>query len=489
VRSFHTRSPTDLPRALESIPKDTIEAKFLSSGSERLIRSFARRLSFLHDSHTAVRIVDDWLAQDGWIGKSIHNMNALGIDVLRNIAPVAPEKTLEAIEHVANGPEGASFTSRENSHYSEIVRLLRHLAYDASLFDRSVILMCRYALAESKDENSNSTRDVLKSLFYIYLSGTRSPVEARARIIGNLLASEKEDHQELGLFLLDAALETWHFSSFYEFDFGARPRDYGYAPNTKEEIGRWFNIFIGIITRLALSSQPIGERAKKMLASNFPGFWTNVRMFDALDESATQIQAQKAWNDGWVAVRNTLRYDGKNFDKEVKKRLERLEKHLRPSDLLEQARIFALSDHHRSVDLADAVEHDEDGSAGWRRTEEITRKLGTQVAQSPDTLKALLPDLVSTNGTRLNSFGRGLAEGCSDKHQMFNSLRAEIEKTPPETRNISVLMGFLSAARCICVQRSFNSRRTAYSVAMSSMPLINRDAVCFKQRSAWKAAS
>ena len=68
------------------------------------------------------------------------------------------------------------------------------------------------------------------------------------------------------------------------------------------------------------------------------------------------------------------------------------------------------------------------------------------MAQSPDALQALLPDLVSTNGTRLQTFGHGLADGCSDKHKMFNALHTQIEKTSPEKRNISVLMGFLSAS-------------------------------------------
>lgn len=432
-------------RALESIPKDTLVGKFLSGGSDRLVRSFARRLSFLHDSETAVEIVNDWLGQDGWIGESIHNLNSLGIDVLRNIAPVAPEKTLEAIERAANGPEGASFTSRENSHQTEFVRLLRHLAYDPSLFDRSVRLICRYALSESKDENNNSTRDVLKSLFYIYLSGTHAPVDARARIIEELV-DENPDKQDLGLLLLDAALEAWHFSSSHQFGFGARPRDYGYEPKTRKEFACWFDSFIGICTRLALSRQPIAEKARKLLANNLRGLWTKAGMFDALEESARQIQAQKAWNDGWIAVREILRYDGKGFNKEVHERLHQLEKLLKPVDLLEQARTFALSDQHRAFALAGDVDDDEDASAGWRRAEETTRKLGAQVAQSADTFKALLPDLVSSRGSRLHIFGRGLADGCSDKHEMFKILRAEIEKTPPEKRQINVFLGFLSAS-------------------------------------------
>jgi hypothetical protein len=410
-----------------------------------LIRSFARRLSFLHDSDTAVEIANDWLGQDGWIGESIHNLNSLGIDVLLNIAPVAPEKTLVAIERAANGPEGASFTSRESSHYTEFVRLLRHLAYDPALFDKSVELMCRYALSESKDENNNSTRGVLKSLFYIYLSGTHATVDARAKFIAELVDSENPNKQELGLLLLDAALEAWHFSSFHEFGFGARPRDFGYEPKTQKEMAHWFDTFIGIVTRLALSSRQIAEKARKLLANNMRGLWTKAGMFDELEESASQIQAQKPWNDGWIAVRETLRYDGKNFNEEVRKRLLRVEKLLKPFDLLEQARTFALSDRHRAFALEDDFEENEDASAGWRRAEETTRKLGAQVAQSPETLKALLPDLVSTYSPRMNTFGCGLADGCSDKHEMFKILHAEIEKTSSEKRQINVILGFLSA--------------------------------------------
>lgn len=213
-------------RALESIPKDTLVNRFLENSSERLLRSFTRRLNLLHDCEPAVEIVTEWLRHDGWIGASIQNLNTLGIDVLKNIAPVAPEKSLAAIERVANGPEGVSFTSRENSYYAEFVRLLRDLAYDPELFYRCVRLILRYALSESEDENYNSTRSVLKSLFYLYLSGTHAPMELRASIIEELVSSEEKKKQDIGLLLLDATLETWRFGSSHQFSFGARPRDY-----------------------------------------------------------------------------------------------------------------------------------------------------------------------------------------------------------------------------------------------------------------------
>lgn len=432
-------------RALESIPKDTLVQSFLNSGSERLIKSFTRRLNYLHDCNPAIEIVNEWLAQDGWIGKENGNFNAFGMEVFRNIAPVSPEKALEAIERAANGDEGSQFTSRENTHYYEFVRLLRHLAYDPELFDRSVKLMCRYALSEKPEENYNSTRGVLESLFYIYLSGTHASVEARAKIIEELVDSADQDRQELGLFLLDAALETWHFSSSHEFGFGARPRDFGYQPKTRKEVIHWYETFTGICTCLAISGQPIAKKARKVLSDNLRGLWTKGGIFEALENSAKQIQEQKAWNEGWIAVRGIIRYDSEDFEEEILERLYRLEKTLKPNNLLERARTFALLDQHYTFELEDDFDNDEDVSSGWRRVEETTRDIGAQVAQDIDTLNALLPELVSTNNTRLHSFGRGLADGCSDKQELWQILCTQLEKTPSEKRQIGIFLGFLSS--------------------------------------------
>ncbi len=432
-------------RALESIPKNNLVQAFLNSGSERLIKSFTRRLSYLHDCDTAIEIANEWLAHDGWIGEATSNFNAFGMEVFRNIAPVSPEKALEAIERAANGDEGDWFTSRENYYYYEFVCLLRHLAYDPELFDRSVKLLCRYALSEKPKENHNSIRDVLQSLFYIHLSGTHAPIEARAKVIEELLDTDDQNKQSLGLFLLEAGLETWHFSSSHEFDFGARSRDFGYQPKTRGEFVHWYKTFIGMCTRLALSAQPMAKQARKILADNLRGLWTKAGMFEALEISAKQLQEQKAWNEGWIAVRGIIRYDDKKFEEKISERLHKLENLLRPNNLLERARTYALSDPYHSVEMQDDFDDDKDAASALQRTEGITREIGAQVAQDIDILKVLLPELVSVDNMRLDSFGRGLADGCSDKQELWQILCAQFQKTPSEKRSIRVFLGFLSS--------------------------------------------
>jgi hypothetical protein len=432
-------------RALESIPKNNIVQAFLNSGSERLIKSFTRRLSYLHDCDTAIEIANEWLAHDGCIGEATSNFNAFGMEIFRNIAPVSPEKALEAIERAANGDKGDWFTSRENSHYYEFVGLLQHLAYDPELFDRSVKLLCRYALSEKPKENHNSIRNVLRSLFSIHLSSTHAPIEARVNVIEELLDTDDQNKQSLGLFLLEAGLETSHFSSSHEFDFGARPRDYGWQPRTRKEIVHWYEVFIGICARQALSALPIAKQARTILADNLRRLWTNASMFEALEISAKQLQEQKAWNEGWIAVRHIIRYDDKEFEGNVLERLRKLEKLLKPNNLLEYARTYALSVPHYSFELADDFDTDKDDASALLRTEIMTREIGAQVAQDIDTLNVLLPELISTDNMRVDSFGRGLADSCGDKKELWQMLGAQFQKTAPEKRSIRVLLGFLSS--------------------------------------------
>jgi hypothetical protein len=77
-------------RALQRIPRDHIINEFLKSGSERLVKSLTRRLSFLHDSDDAVAIAEGWLEEGGWVG-DVSKLSHFGMEVFQNIAPLSPE--------------------------------------------------------------------------------------------------------------------------------------------------------------------------------------------------------------------------------------------------------------------------------------------------------------------------------------------------------------------------------------------------------------
>ncbi len=432
-------------QALEFIPKETLKNSFMQKGSERLIKSFSHRLNYLHDCDKAIEIVNDWLAKDGWIGKELTHLNTFGMEVFQNIAPVSLEKTLEIIEHAANGDE--RFASGENPHEKEFLRILWHLAYDPHLFMRSVNILCRFALHQKPEATSYSASEDLLALFSIYLSGTLAPVEERAKFIEELINSGDQIKQEIAILLLNTALSTQNFHSHTEFNFGARSRNYGYWPNTSEEIAHWYETFLNISTSLSISDLPIAPKARKILSDNLHGLWTHAYIHEALENSICKIHEHQAWNEGWIAIKGIIKNDSAVFSKGILEKLYKIESVLKPKNLVERARTFALSKNYGIFTLEEDFDDDNnDPSAHLSEMEETTRKIGLQVIQDSDTLNALLPELFSTEYTpRLYCFGQGLADGCAEKQKIWSVFRSQIEKTPSGKRQIGALLGFLSS--------------------------------------------
>ncbi len=323
-------------RALSSIPTQIVVDAFLSSGSERLIKSFTRRLSYLHDCEPAVEIAKEWLKPDGLIGVTNCKFNSLGLTVLENIAPIAPEAALTMLEHTIAASKGL-----ERLHRHEFIRLLRHLAYEADLFQRSATLLSRLALLERPDTNDGgSARGTLSTLFHIFLSGTHAPAQVRATVIDELTSSNIQIKQELGINLLEAALKTHGFMTDHTNTFGARPRDFGYRPKTNRAMADWYRIYLTICTQTALLDAPIAAKAKRVLANHLRGLWSIGVRFDQefleeLEHSIIQIHSQEAWNEGWISVKGVIRYSSEQMEQEALLRLKQLSQYLKPMNLLE----------------------------------------------------------------------------------------------------------------------------------------------------------
>lgn len=433
--------------ALNSIPTQTIVGEFLLSGSERLIRSFTRRLSYLHDSEPAIELVKEWMSPEGWIGETNCDLNPFGLAVLENIAPVSPEATLAMLERAGNDDDGLA-----RLHRHQFIRVMRHIAYDALLFQRSAKLLSRLALLEDPNTNDgDSARATLSQLFNIQLSGTHAPAQMRAAIIDELISSNSETEQELASRLLEAALETRHFMTFRTSSFGARPRDFGYRPATAQEIVEWYQIYLAICVQAALSDAPVANKARQVLSNHLRGLWSVGERFDhgligELERSVEQIHNQKPWNEGWISIKGIIRLDGNQMEPEALSRLQRLSVCLEPTSLLERARVYALADQRLHFDLEDDHGEEENAAASqWKRVQIATRQLGAEVAQDDDALEELLPELVSKRSVRLGVFGKGLADGSVDRRSTWRKLYKQLERTPPEQRQIAIMQGFLSS--------------------------------------------
>lgn len=423
-------------RALEDTPYDLINQQLVEGGTDRLARSFSRRLSFLHDHSKAVSIAEGWLAPNGLLG-DVSALNDLGRAMLENIAPVAPEAALVALERVGNHqPDVATAVWRRH------LSLLRSLAYDALLFERSAHVLARAATHSTQDEDAKEASNTFASLFTIYLSGTHASIEQRLGIIEQLLSSGETKARALGLVALGKVLMSRHFSSAHRFSFGARSRDYGYRPSSADEIGSWYGAALALIERLSTVNNELVPELRALLARNFRRLWTLANKHNEFEELFHRFAAHGFWREGWIACRRALKLEKDRLTPEAVSRLSRLEAQLRPSSLPERVRAVVLGAPSGEFDL-DGMDGDSDPMNAIRRSEAMARELGAEVAVNDAVIAELVPALFG-GGNGAWAFGRGLANASTDARRTWTTLVEGLEKIRSERRDVQVLRGFLA---------------------------------------------
>jgi hypothetical protein len=423
-------------RALEDTPFDLINQQLVEGGTGRLARSFSRRLSFLHDQPKAVTIVDRWLAPDGLLG-DVTVLNDIGRAMFENVASVLPEAALAVLERA-----GSCSTDAATKVWRRYQSLLRSLAYDSSLFERSTQLLTWAATQNADKQEAKGASDIFASLFTIYLSGTHATLEQRLGVIERLLISSDGNVRALGLAALDNVLEATHFDSHYQFEFGARSRDYGYEPQSGEDAARWYRDSLTFIERLALAETGIKPDLRDLLTRRFRGLWTSTHIQEELERLFRWFAADGFWREGWTACRETMYFDKEHMTPEAVSQLLALEDDLKPSGLSAQVRAVVLGDRSGGLDFEDL---DENGDLvnSFERMEATAHQLGTAVATDDAVFAELLPDLLR-GGNRAWSLGRGLAGASSDPQGTWGRLIQGFEQVALEQRDAQVLRGFLA---------------------------------------------
>jgi hypothetical protein len=430
-------------RALEDIPPQRIEDGIVSGPSTRMLRSFSRRIGYLHDDERAIALAAKWFAAGGLLAQ-LGNLNTLGEEIFENIAPVNPAATLAFIEETATNNAGWFF-SEQNENKSQIVEVVRSLAYDPVLFGRSVMLLKRFVMSEAPGERDSAV-DPLQSLFWLCLSGTHATVAQRTAFVNALLESGVAAEQELGLTLLGQMLKTSHFTSHYPFEFGAWKRDFGLYPETGNQIRGWFTQVIELGRAAEASGKIPRERVRHIIANHVAPL-LQAGMFDEVIALAKSFAENNGWPEGWIGVRRAMRRGKGKIAEDIFEKLEDLEKRLRPSDLAGMIRSYALSPEWGALDIAD-LDEEEELKPGEARQKiyDLCMDLGQQLAADVAQFNAMLPEIVAANSQKTFALGRGLATGCGSLAECWRRLRDEFLRVPEDKRKPQLHSGFLMSA-------------------------------------------
>jgi hypothetical protein len=177
--------------------------------------------------------------------------------------------------------------------------LIRCIAYEPQLFERSVSVLSKIAEVEDLKDDSYGAKKALATLFYPVYSGTLSTIDQRLPLLKSLLTSEESAKRRIGIAALDAALEAWQFTPYYSFEFGAHSRSYGYWPTSRGEVERWFGSVLGLVAELACGQYASAPQVRETLAQQLRGLWNKTAMYDELDRVCRIIAQSEFWPDGW----------------------------------------------------------------------------------------------------------------------------------------------------------------------------------------------
>lgn len=397
--------------ALQDFPLNRIETTMRRRADGRLLRSFSRRIGYLHDSEEAQELVGRWLSSDGFMA-DLGKLNQIDYEIFRNIAPVLPDLTLAKINQ-AISTGSIDLTERYSSSHATWTSILKSLAYEAKHFDRAAMALVGFIRNEEPQRNhSNSARDLFLQLFQILFSGTHAPIQQRLNILNQLMTSDCDKAQNLVVDALDRLLMAAHFSSFSSFDFGARSRDYGWQPHNTEEVKNWYRAVIAFAQPLASANNKLSAKTRNLLANRFYELWIYSGIQDELESMAKSVAANKFWPEGWIATRKTIGLCRKSKKSKPQKQLIELEKSLRPVDPVQFARAYIFSQPWGSLDIVDDELDSDDSSVEeyekrMERAQIIIENLGQEIVKEPEMFDALLPDIVSHTAHPGVVFGRG----------------------------------------------------------------------------------
>lgn len=425
--------------AVEGIPANILVNRLVTGASERIKRSFSRRLGYLHHSSAARKIVEGWLEPDGELG-NLAKLDTLGRQVFANVAPVHQEAAIKALTLAS---ANSDFLSKSNWDRAQFISVARSLAYDAALFDEAAAVLERFALSESPDGRLDGARQTLASLFYMHLSGTEALPKQRAAFVKSLLNSDDEARQALGTLLLEAALEASHFSSGHSFEFGARRRGYGWSPQSSEELRAWYSTFIDIAIEVGKTTSPEGRRAREILGSAVRGLWTNARLEDEVTRAAAELKSIDGWPEGWLGIRSVLRWDRDRLDGQSLGKLKEIERELAPKDLSSIIRARVAARGIFSLDYDDFETDDENVSESILRAAKDVEELGRAAARQDGILTELLPDLLHQSSSG-NLWGLGFGAGAeATNHREIIEKAKAIVSSNPSTTTLVFLRGFI----------------------------------------------
>lgn len=407
--------------ALENLGAEIV-LETMNNSSNHMIRSFSKRMSFLHDSKEAQDIFDAWLKLP--LMTSPNYWSDVCQYRLEDAAPVIPEQVLSFIEQMYKRDKGEYLLG--GFHEQVIVRILSQLAYEPKWFDRSLKILSDLPLKRNKRED-------VSGFFQIVYSGTYALIDQRLHFVQTLLHHNDENYIQLGIDCLDRMLQCKHqirylYKGFESF--GMYQRDNGL--DLSGEYKSWYLRVIEFITvEMSVLSTESKERVREILGKSLVGFGYE-HYWDIIEECCMKFGKDRDWWQGWIGLGNIKKFYDNELELCEKELLDQLIFLIEPIDAVPRMDCIL---RESSFELEIYFPSEE------KINEEI-RRLAAIFAENPE----LLEQLFSQIGNRFlmvgARFGKELAE--AESSDSFAPLWPSMCKILDKDLSMSIAVGYLN---------------------------------------------
>lgn len=413
---------------------------FATSLTPRMLRSFVRRVGYLHDRPEARALLVRWMAAGGYLA-DLRRFDHERLVLLSALAPIAPDLVLTRIKGAFDAVPLDINTDR--SAYSQWTHLVHALAYEATEFETAAQLLGTFLAAEPSEQRHDSAKNAFTELFHMHLSCTRA-TPAQRRLLIRRFASDSKT-ASVAEVALDALFEVDNHVSFGWPSFGARPRDWGWWPESEAEQTEWMTEAIALA--LEFESEPVG--GKRILAKHLGEIWRFPGCRSAFEAAAKAFAVTEPWIEGWLSARRLVQWR-RRIGQTADGALQTLIATLAPAELLSQAKAIVMNSSATFGDFTDGESDEEDGQAApWELADAAARSIGRALAVDDLTRARFLPWFIhAVDTTRGFACGQGMADGARDPGLLWTELLSYYQNTP-RPWDVSILVGFVASWRAL----------------------------------------
>ncbi len=315
-----------------------------------------------------------------------------------------------------------------------IIRVVRSLAYDPALFERSTNLLRRFLFNDVRSVHLAEANQ-LKSLFTLYLSGTHASASQRAAFVRRMLDSTDAVEQELGLLLLGRDARFPPGTRLFFRIWGSETR-LRISPKKWRSSSRLvFRRLSDVVRRAGAVSHGLSKRVRRVIANEVTRL-VAIGMLDEVVDLASLFAETGGWPEGWIAIRHAIRQGKGKLSGPAVLKLEDIELRLRPRELASLIRSYALAPEWGQLDVADFEEDEEQTLVeGRQKIADYCVDLGRQLATDPEQFAALLPEILIDASLKTFELGRGIAKGCASLVGCWSQLLEKYLQIPESTRS------------------------------------------------------